>query len=319
MMPSKKTPAAPCKTTGKRIERTARELPAKPCPVRNRVRQIKPAIKIRGNAILEVTASLLVLVPLVVGIPLLGKQFDVNHKTLDAARYAIWERTVRTYDSPDQDIQALDLAIRDRILGDATAGLLPAKILRTTGVSQNPLWRDSTHALLIDRDSSRANTLQQWSCLPTPIDVGEVLVPTISHGDSVAPRVANDLGIRGLQLPDRTFARASIAIGLRKLFRGRPNDSQQSDDGKAADPLVQRASAAILSDTWSAIDETTFAHRVDRLVADEFVDTLEQPGRPIAMQAPAKGRPLYGEGQFAFPIDLRPVSSVLPSAYVKQQ
>jgi hypothetical protein len=50
-----------------------------------------------------------------------------------------------------------------------------------------------------------------------------------------------------------------------------------------------------------------------------MVEKLEAPGQPIAMQAIGKGKLLYGEGQFAADPDLRPRSTVLPSAYITRK
>lgn len=42
----------------------------------------------------EFFTSLLVFVPLFIGIPLLGKYADIKHQTIEASRYVAWERTV---------------------------------------------------------------------------------------------------------------------------------------------------------------------------------------------------------------------------------
>jgi hypothetical protein len=82
---------------------------------------------------------------------------------------------------------------------------------------------------------------------------------------------------------------------------------------------VQRAGGAILSDTWSSRDETEFRRRVDELTINEFVETAELPSRILALNALAKGEPLFGEGQYAWDVDLRPSSATLPRAYVEQE
>jgi hypothetical protein len=67
---------------------------------------------------------------------------------------------------------------------------------------------------------------------------------------------------------------------------------------------------------WSSRDEGEFRRKSDNIIADEIVERLEMQGRPLSMQAPRKGGPLYGEGQYSWDPDLRPRSNVLPSAYV---
>jgi hypothetical protein len=82
--------------------------------------------------------------------------------------------------------------------------------------------------------------------------------------------------------------------------------------------LAYAATAAVLSDSWSAADEGQLGGRVDDVTTNELIEMLELPARVIGMQAIGRGRPLYGEGQFAWDPDLRPRSTVVPSAYVRQ-
>jgi hypothetical protein len=58
---------------------------------------------------------------------------------------------------------------------------------------------------------------------------------------------------------------------------------------------------------------------VDRITANELIEDLELPGRILSMQAPIKGGPLYGEGQYGWDPRLRPRSNALPSAYVVER
>ena len=269
--------------------------------------------KERGNAIVEVIAALLALTPFLIGIPLLGKQFDVKHKTLDAARYAVWERTVWRTDGVDNRKNEWDVAleIRDRTFGSPIAGLMPADNLHSSGVSDNPLWRDTRgEPLLAYRDGQVAIAIEQKR-LVTPVDVGHLLVPGIAHGSPASKTIAIALGVDDLRLARDTFLHARVVAGLRNVFRITRDEAQR--------PLVHEAAAAILSDTWSARDENTMRRRVDDLTTNELIESLEFPGRPIARQALGKGQPMYGEGQFATDVDLRPSSTVLPAAYVSRK
>jgi len=49
-----------------------------------------------GQALTEFLVASLVLIPMLLMIPLLGKLSDVNHTAIAASRYAAWERTVST-------------------------------------------------------------------------------------------------------------------------------------------------------------------------------------------------------------------------------
>jgi hypothetical protein len=121
----------------------------------------------------------------------------------------------------------------------------------------------------------------------------------------------------------RTFASADTDVALRPVLAARARTPvslrrEAAEEGTMR-PLVQHASGAILSDTWSSRDETEFARRVDQLTTDELVETIEAPSRILALNALGKGEPLFGEGQYAWDPDLRPRSATLPRAYVEQR
>ena len=287
------------------------------CPSRDRKRQPRlpcqqqPA-KAAGNAIIEVLVSLLAVTPFIAGIPLLGKQFDVKHKTLDAARYAVWERTIWRNAGSSNRKHEEDIAVetRDRVLGDATVGLTSVAELRMRGVSTNPLWRDNSNKPLLAYRDGHAPVSIGSKQLVAPVDVGHLLAPGLAYGGELSRTIGSALGVSDLKFGRQTFTQVAIALELRDVL-----SSHARDDSNPR--LVQRADAAILSDTWSARDENSLRRRVDDLTTNELVESLEFAGRLIARQAPGKGKPMYGEGQFANEPDLRPVSSALPAAFVR--
>ena len=318
-MATKHGPALPCSRLAKRIRRPERTVPINRCQPRTRTGQTRQPCKVRGNAIIEVVASLLALMPFIIGIPVLGKHFDIRHKTFDAARYAVWERTVwRDGDIINRkDDRDVELEMHDRILGDPEAGLISAASVRTLGTSENQLWQDAAGKSLLDyRDGSAPAAVQQQRT-PAPVDVGRLLGPALAHGHGSS--TAAELGVDNLRFSRETFARAAVSLGLRGIVARRSGSASQSSDDTSPHALTQQASAAILSDTWSSRDERYLGRSVDRLTADELIESLELPGRFIAMQAPAKGKALYGEGQFAAGVDLRPSSATLPAAYVNRK
>ena len=270
----------------------------------------------------EVIVGLLALTPFLLGIPLLGKQFDVKHKTFEAARYAVWERTIWRNDGLSNRKGSEDIAIevRDRTLGHPGAGLLAAATLRTEGITENPLWRDTNDERLMDyRDDGAPVSIDQQQ-RNSPVEVGYQLVPGIAYGGGPLSTIAALLQVDDLRMNRQSLAHASVAVGLRPVLSAKTDqqvslgsrDAQRSERAQ----LVQRANAAILSDTWSARDERNLGRRVDDLTTNELIEALELPGQTIAMQAIGKGKPLYGEGQFATQPDLSPRSTVLPSAYI---
>lgn len=275
-----------------------------------------------GNALTETLVGLLAVAPFLAGAPILGKQLDVKHKTLDAVRYTLWERTVWRSDADSIQKAAADIALeaRDRMFGDPRAGMLSVERLKIEGVTENPLWRDHNGVRLLDYREGRAPlSIDQGEETP-PTDAALLLVPAIAHGGGPWSEVAATLQVDDLGLNRRAFARASVAVSLRPVLVHRALEPRtlgaRTNASDEPAPLRQRAAGAILSDTWSANDEAHFGRRVDRLTTNELIERLEKPGRVIGMLALGRGDPLYGEGQFGWDPELRPRSSALPSRFV---
>jgi hypothetical protein len=254
----------------------------------------------RGNAMIETIVALAVLSPFLGCIALLGKQLDVKHKSFDALRYSVWERTVWSGDAKSE-AQITNEAL-DRSFGDPSVGVTANDSLRSEGVSRNPFWRHYRQSLL----SGNAVSVQS-SDDAVPVDVGYALAPGLAHGTGPVGAAAQALRMDDLNLNRRSFASATIEANVRPLLA----------HGDA--PITQRATGALLSDTWSPRDENDFGRRVDRITANELIEDLELPSRILAMQAPRKGGPLYGEGQYGWDPQLRPRSNMLPSAYVVER
>jgi hypothetical protein len=257
----------------------------------------------RGNAMVETIVALAVLSPFLGCIALLGKQLDLKHKSFDALRYAVWERTVWSDDAKtDADLR---IEAIDRAFGAPNTGVTAIGSLRSEGVSRNPLWRHYRQSLLATPVGGAISI--QSSNNPAPVDAGYVLMPGLAHGTGPVGAAANALRMDDLDLSRRSFASATIEANIRPLL------------AHGESPLMQRATGALLSDAWSPRDENEFGRKVDRITANELIEDLELPGRIIALQALRKGGPLYGEGQYGWDPQLRPRSNALPAAYVVER
>lgn len=253
-------------------------------------------MRTRGNALIETIVALLALSPIVSGMVLLGKQLDVKHKTYDALRYSVWERTVWANAKPESDITIEAL---DRSFGHPLAGVLSTNALHATGVSLNPLWQTRGRRLLADAPSA------SHSDAVPPEQPGYALVAVLAHGGGPLSAIAEALQLHDLQLNPRAFATARLTANIRPELTDRP--------------ITHVAEGAVLSDVWSSRDENDFRRRVDHLTANELIEALEMPARPLSMQSLRAGGPLYGEGRYSWDPDLRPRSNALPSAYINDR
>lgn len=273
----------------------------------------------------ETLVALLALMPFLVGVPLLGKQMDIKHKTFDATRYAVWERTVWRSDGNSHLKSAEDITVetRDRVLGDPHTYVIDVQDLRGEGITENRFWVNRSRERLVSYENNTTGVAQQIDSSGAPVEVGYFLVPGLTYGDGVSGAVAELLRVSDLDLNRRAFARAQTRIEVRpflsELAQKPPSLGHRDADETQHTALVQEAEGGILSDTWSATSESDFRNRVDYVTTNELIELLEMPARAIGALALGRGRPLYGEGQFAWEPDLRPDSADVPAAYIRRQ
>lgn len=98
----------------------------------------------RGQSMTEFVVLALVLVPLFIAVPLVGKYIDLMNATETASRYVAFESVVRNSASSWKDAATLSGEVRRRVFSNANA---PIKTGDTAGdftEHRNPLWTDHT-------------------------------------------------------------------------------------------------------------------------------------------------------------------------------
>lgn len=259
----------------------------------------------KGSATVETLVAALVAIPLFIAVPLLGKQLDAKHKTSMAARYAAWERTVwsdpgsswRNGERSKSDAD-ISLEINDRFYGHRSAVLVDENRSRSEGITSEPLWRDRSSRSLL------ANAGEGLPGIGT-VDEGAA---SASHGVMVTKLAGT--GISTI-LPDSLDKSIGLNTGNYVTTHVElPWEAEYPKEIRVNSTLS--ADAAILSDAWSPSDEERFSRRVDGLTVDEEISLLEAFGtKTFGALYP------YREGKYGQDPDLEPISSVVPSRFIK--
>jgi hypothetical protein len=105
-----------------------------------------------GQALTEFLALSLVLVPLFLLAPVLGKYQDISHTTLLASRYAAFDAVVRNDGSTGyKPTSQLADEVRRRVLGAADAPIKTGDVAGDFRAHQNLLWRTPNDKPLIEK------------------------------------------------------------------------------------------------------------------------------------------------------------------------
>ncbi|OGT31677.1 MAG: hypothetical protein A2W28_09180 [Gammaproteobacteria bacterium RBG_16_51_14] len=256
---------------------------------------------LQGQAMTEllITASML-LVPLLLLIPLLGKYIDIKHSTIEAARYEAWEYTVwyngtnngQADDRPDgypnaQPVKGLtqtQIESRRRFFSDITLPI--ANDDKTIGWrnepgKRNPLWLDHEGRILWD-GTIDAGTLPKNN-EPTPdftggvmnllMDIIQIVFDALKWALSLA---GSNVGFTAINndgyINTTVTAPVLVPVGLINM----PNmlDTPGVDDSTAGFMINFSSSAAVLSEGWNAggLEHTT--NQAGGLVPTKLLDTL---------------------------------------------
>lgn len=172
------------------------------------------AVHQHGQSTTEFTLLALVLTPLFIALPLIGKYLDLAQTSEIAARYLIFEATIGQPDAAGSDA-ALAAQVRSRFLGTG-ANAVRSFTPRQDGANQaipphNPLWTDHHAAALLS--AAPADIEVQTSTRPLPHTAASAVAESLALDEGHAHRAL--LKLR-LQAPSMLQPFAARGLEIRR-------------------------------------------------------------------------------------------------------
>lgn len=231
----------------------------------------KPNLRQRGQAMTEfILYGSFIFVPMFLLLPALAKYTELQQKTEEASRYAAWERTVWSdagaswnegeHHKTDGQIQD---ELTNRIFGHPLQGF-------NASTGQHPFWKDKDGQPIVN--SVALNKLEEYNEPTARMSAfgGVEQVAYLGGGVYGAARglTLGSLKPYGLGLGSRNYVEANVQVIA-------DNITAAYVPGPAE--FTIEASAAIFSNSWAANTRRAFNNRIDNIVANEVVQTVQIP------------------------------------------
>ena len=166
-----------------------------------RTQRRPPARRTRGQSTVEFLVLALVLLPLFLIVPLLGKQLDIAQAAASASRYVAFEGTVRhgsSLQSWKSDAQLAD-EVRRRFFSASTAPVKTDDVAGNFAAHRNPLWTDHRGDALLPSFAANVGAASRRTELTQPTGAvfasGMGLDTNNLHTGSVRVNVADVAGL----------------------------------------------------------------------------------------------------------------------------
>lgn len=308
---------------------------------RNRLLEGRGALGCRGHSLVEFIALGVIMVPLFLSIPLLGKYLDVKHKNIEASRYVVWERAVwsdesGSWNDGSNEKHKSDAQIRTeiehRIFGHPVYPILNTK---GSGTSENALWQTEKGDRLLVSDQIRTGGEVSGQLRGLELELKEdqppvsaPLVDQVAYKgvplvggvlQSVAGAV-NKIGeVLGCKLPG-IGVEHGMNLGADNYAKAKV-DTPVNNYTIVGGEYTMSSTAALLTNAWAASEEEVFAERVDAAVLNDPVGCITFAGANsfgrISLQR--GNTPLFGEGLNSHPVKVAVDSKVLLPEYRKRR
>jgi hypothetical protein len=187
----------------------------------------------RGQATTEFVVLALVLVPLFIAVPLVGKYLDLMNASETASRYVAFESVVRNSVNSWKSDASLSAEVRRRIFSNPDA---PIKTGDTAGdfvAHRNPLWTDHTGQPFLEtfEQGVQANgVLAEKNAIPAAFFKG------------------------ALKLTEKNLQTGTVTVKLTNVPEFKPFDELNLQ-------IVRKT--VLLSDTWAARDLDDVKSRIE--------------------------------------------------------
>ena len=164
-------------------------------------RRHPPARRMRGQSTVEFLVLTLVLLPLFLIVPLLGKQLDIAQTAASASRYVAFEGTVRhgsSLQSWKSDAQLAD-EVRRRFFSASAAPVKSGDVAGDFAAHRNPLWTDHRGDALLPSFTANVGAASRRAELTQPTGAvfaaGMGLDTNNLHTGSMRVNVADVAGV----------------------------------------------------------------------------------------------------------------------------
>lgn len=222
-----------------------------------------------------------VLVPLFLLIPLLGKEIDIKHRTIQAARYQAWEYTVwytgnaqlpDGFDDVSQPVKSTSVTEREARRRFFSTNTLPIEYGDRSGwddADRNPLWQTHVGTSLYTGGDGPDSYFTANDDTPDPTYIFSGILDALDTVFSLMADIASFLNI------DVGFT----AINTEGYFHTRVDIPTQPVQGfQSANPLFPTtnvvAQAAVLGDGWNAGGRAHAEHQVGGIVPTKVLGEI---------------------------------------------
>jgi len=236
----------------------------------NRIKPLRTTTKDDGSALLEFTLVLGILIPIGLGVSMLGKLADLQHTTEQASRYSTWEATVYSR----AHLAAQPASIVESRFFKTPDALISSKAEKNNAEqAEHPLWGES---------ASQPGGLRQWANVSRRADKQVASRYTFDTGKAKASLFTGKMvaaagkplsGFKdnswGLVADGLLRSGVEVAVEPTALFTGSTapcGTSASSDSSDNAHSICVRGSGAILADGWAANGDAQAISRVRSLV-----------------------------------------------------